>query len=90
MYIQEERSRVKEQQDNAYHRMRSLQQQSRGKKDAYYQNRRFSQEVGITPASITCLTSQLPVLGLQSSLHTSMLLKRPSVLVAMQVCLMLH
>lgn len=42
---QEERSRVKEQQDNAYYRMRNLQQQSRGKKDAYYQNRRFSQEV---------------------------------------------
>lgn len=43
--LQDERTRVKEQQDGAYHRMQALKQQSKGKKDAYYQNRRFSQEV---------------------------------------------
>ncbi len=43
--LQDERARVKEQQDGAYHRMQALKQQSKGKKDAYYQNRRFSQEV---------------------------------------------
>ena len=50
--LQDERSRVKEQQDGAYHRMQALKQQSKGKKDAYYQNRRFSQEV---------LTAGMPV-----------------------------
>ena len=43
--LQDERARVKEQQDGAYHRLQAVKQQSRGKKDAYYQNRRFSQEV---------------------------------------------
>lgn len=43
--IMDERARVKEQQDGAYHRLQALKQQSKGKKDAYYQNRRFSQEV---------------------------------------------
>ena len=43
--LQDERARVKEQQDGAYHRLQALKQQSKGKKDAYYQNRRFSQEV---------------------------------------------
>lgn len=43
--LQDERARVKEQQDEAYHRMQAIKQQSKGKKDAYYQNRRFSQEV---------------------------------------------
>ncbi|KAL0045399.1 hypothetical protein WJX82_005629 [Trebouxia sp. C0006] len=43
--IMDERARVKEQQDGAYHRMQALKQQSKGKKDSYYQNRRFSQEV---------------------------------------------
>ena len=43
--MQDERSRVKEMQDGAYHRLQAIKQQSRGKKDAYYQNRRFSQDV---------------------------------------------
>ncbi|KAL3133944.1 single fertilization [Trebouxia sp. C0010 RCD-2024] len=43
--IRDERSRVKEMQDGAYHHLQAIKQQSRGKKDAYYQNRRFSQEV---------------------------------------------
>ena len=43
--MQDERSRVKEMQDGAYRRLQAIKQQSRGKKDAYYQNRRFSQDV---------------------------------------------
>ena len=43
--LQDERSRVKEMQDGAYHALQAIKQQSRGKKDAYYQNRRFSQDV---------------------------------------------
>lgn len=52
---------MKEQQDGVYYRLRGLQQQSRGKKDAYYQNRRFSQEVSDNVSQHTWCRIAVPV-----------------------------
>ncbi len=68
--LQDERARVKEQQDGAYHRMQALKQQSKGKKDAYYQNRRFSQEV------LHSWLARLTLLHNRAGVHTCIPSKR--------------
>ena len=69
-------------QDGAYHRLQAIKQQSRGKKDAYYQNRRFSQDV----CSLASLGAEMWQSGCRRHVLIDGLQQTPCLLMSQHCC----